>query len=149
MTAGFRTKLFVAALSTAVISLAVAGALFSRSMQGRADAQIEQTLVAEASLASDLLSRSTFGGDSPVQALDEEADRMGRMLDARVTLIAPDGRVVGDSSETIDAIPAMENHATRPEVLAARRRGVWFDVGSGHRGATGELHHRGRCVGRR
>jgi len=124
MTAGFRTKLFVAALSTAVISLAVAGALFSRSMQGRADAQIEQTLVAEASLASDLLSRSTFGGDSPVQALDEEADRMGRMLDARVTLIAPDGRVVGDSSETIEAIAAMENHATRPEVLAARAAGI-------------------------
>jgi two-component system phosphate regulon sensor histidine kinase PhoR len=124
-TPGFRTKLFLAALSTAVIALAVAGVLFAESMRGRADARIEQTLVAEASLASDLLSRSALvTGDSPVQALDEEADRMGRMLDARVTLIAPDGRVVGDSSETLEGVAAMENHGTRPEVVAAQAAGI-------------------------
>jgi two-component system, OmpR family, phosphate regulon sensor histidine kinase PhoR len=46
------------------------------------------------------------------------------MLDARVTLIAPDGRVVGDSAETLEAIASMENHATRPEVLEAKALGV-------------------------
>ena len=124
-TASFRTQLFLAALSTAVIALVVAGALFSESMRVRADEQLEQTLVAEARLASDLLSRSaavTTG--APVSVLDEQADGMGRMLDARVTLIAPDGRVVGDSAETLEAIASMENHATRPEVLEAKALGV-------------------------
>ena len=124
-TASFRTQLFLAALSTAVIALVVAGALFSESMRVRADEQLEQTLVAEARLASDLLSRSaavTTG--APVSVLDERGRRMGRLLDARVTLIAPDGRVVGDSAETLEAIASMENHATRPEVLEAKALGV-------------------------
>src|SRR6185436_15482477 len=97
-TARFRTKLFLAALSTAVIALAVAGLLFGESMQLRADAQIEQTLVAEAKLAADLLAGSAtlLTDDSPLAVLDAQADRMGRLLDARVTLIAPDGRVMGD-----------------------------------------------------
>jgi len=126
MAAGaFRTKLFFAALSTAIIALVVAGVLFAESMRSRADARIEQTLVAEAGLASDLLSRGVLvTGDSGVGALDEEADRMGRLLDARVTLIAPDGRVVGDSSETLEGVAAMENHGTRPEVIEARTAGI-------------------------
>jgi two-component system phosphate regulon sensor histidine kinase PhoR len=49
---------------------------------------------------------------------------MGRLLDARVTLIAPDGRVVGDSAESLEGVAAMENHATRPEVIDAKARGV-------------------------
>jgi two-component system phosphate regulon sensor histidine kinase PhoR len=123
--ASFRTKLFLAALSTVIIALVVAGVLFAESVRGRADERIEQTLIAEARLGSDLLSRSTIVTDrSPLRALDEEADRMGDLLDARVTLIAPDGRVVGDSSETLQDVAAMENHASRPEVIAARTAGV-------------------------
>src|SRR5580765_3236557 len=121
----FRTTLFLAALSTAVIALAVAGLLFSESMRRQADERIEQNLVSEARLASDLLSRrATAPAAASAAALDEEADRIGRLLDARVTLIAPDGRVVGDSSETLEGVAAMENHAQRPEVLAARATGV-------------------------
>lgn len=44
------------------------------------------------------------------------ADRIKKAADLRLTLIAPDGTVIADS----DSDPAtMENHATRPEVLAA------------------------------
>jgi two-component system phosphate regulon sensor histidine kinase PhoR len=123
-TGSFRTTLFLAALSTAVIALAVAGLLFAQSMRRRTDERIEQTLVAETRLAAELLSRTVVAGDAPASALDDEADRMGRLLDARVTLIAPDGRVVGDSSETIEEVAAMENHAARPEVLAALATGL-------------------------
>ena len=120
-TTGFRTTLFLAALSTAVIALVVAGLFFAESMRRRADERIEKTIEAEARLVSELLSRSAITTD---RALDEEADRIGRTLDARVTLIAADGRVVGDSSETLEAVATMENHGTRPEVLAARADGI-------------------------
>jgi len=124
-TASFRTQLFLAALSTAVIALVVAGALFSESMRVRADDQLEQTLAAEARLAAELLSRSAaVTAGASLSVLDDQADRMGRLLDARITLIAPDGRVVGDSSETLEALASMENHATRPEVLEAKTLGV-------------------------
>jgi two-component system, OmpR family, phosphate regulon sensor histidine kinase PhoR len=124
-TASFRTQLFLAALSTAVIALVVAGLLFGESMRVRTNARLEQTLVAEARLAAELLAGSAVvTADSPPAVLDAQADRMGRLLDSRVTLIAPDGRVVGDSAESTAAVATMENHATRPEVVEARALGV-------------------------
>jgi two-component system phosphate regulon sensor histidine kinase PhoR len=119
--ATFQRRFFFAALSTSVLALALAGLLFATTMRRQIDERIEATLVAEARLAADLLSH---GVPLPgVPELDEEADRIGRLIAARVTLIAADGRVVGDSSETLDGIAAMENHAQRPEVVDARATG--------------------------
>ena len=64
-TASFQTKLFLAALSAAVIALAVAGCSSARRC-GRTDARIEQTLVAEARLAAELVAGSAVvAADSP------------------------------------------------------------------------------------
>jgi two-component system phosphate regulon sensor histidine kinase PhoR len=115
--ATFQTKFFFAALSAAIIALAVAGVLFATAMRSRIDERIESTLVAEARLAADLLSRGV--PLTSAEALDDEADRLGALVGARVTFIAADGRVLGDSSETVEAVAAMENHAQRPEVLDA------------------------------
>ena len=41
-----------------------------------------------------------------------------------MTLIAPDGTVLGDSAEDGQALAAMENHGTRPEVVDSRRSGL-------------------------
>ncbi|RPJ67765.1 MAG: HAMP domain-containing protein, partial [Acidobacteria bacterium] len=54
---------------------------------------------------------------------DEEADRFGRSLLARVTFIAADGRVIGDSDVAAAELSRLDNHATRPEVVAARTAG--------------------------
>ncbi len=45
----------------------------------------------------------------------------GRALGHRVTLIRPDGVVVGDADFDHEGMQALENHAQRPEVLAANR----------------------------
>jgi two-component system phosphate regulon sensor histidine kinase PhoR len=53
--------------------------------------------------------------------VDILAKKLGREIEARVTIIAPDGKVLGDSQED----PAtMENHATRPEVKDALSSGL-------------------------
>jgi two-component system phosphate regulon sensor histidine kinase PhoR len=124
--ASFQTKFFFAALSAAILALTVAGLLFATTMRRQTNARIENTLVAEARLAADLLGRAAppASGASDLAALDEEADRLGQLIDARVTLIAADGRVLGDSSETVDAVATMENHGQRPEVVAARSTGL-------------------------
>ena len=118
----FQTQFFSGALSAAVIALGVAGVLFATTMRRQIDARIAATLVAEARMAADLLARGV--PLASVRELDEEADRLGSLIDARVTFIAPDGRVVGDSAETLDGVAAMENHAQRPEVAEARERGL-------------------------
>ena len=118
----FQTKFFLAALPTAVLALTVAGVLFATTMRRQIDERIENTLVAEARLAADLIARGT--PLSTVPELDDEADRIGQLIGARTTFIAPDGTVVGDSFETLQGIAAMENHAQRPEVVEARATGL-------------------------
>ena len=118
----FQIRFFVAAFFSAVIALAVAGLFFATTMRRQIDERIERTLIAEARLAANLLSRGRAFGS--VQDMVDEADRLGELLGARVTFIAPDGRVVGDSSEPLDGVMAMENHAQRPEVIAALTSGL-------------------------
>jgi two-component system phosphate regulon sensor histidine kinase PhoR len=120
----FQTKLFVVALTSAGIALGMAGLLFATTMRQRMDERIEQTLIAEARLAASLLSSGAVAHEATVPQLDAEADRMGQLLDARVTLVAGDGRVVGDSAETLAGVAAMENHGARPEIVEARERGL-------------------------
>jgi two-component system phosphate regulon sensor histidine kinase PhoR len=122
VSATFQTKFFAAALTSAVIALAVAGGLVATLMRSRMDEQIEATLAAQTKLAADLVTRGAPG--LTVEQLDAEADRLGQLTGTRVTLIAPDGRVMGDSSETLEGVAAMENHGQRPEVVQARESGM-------------------------
>jgi two-component system phosphate regulon sensor histidine kinase PhoR len=119
VTIQFRGKVFVAAFIVGAVSALTAG-LFLQSWIGRLTVErIEATLSAETRLAAELLTRNATL--SPDQ-LDEEADRMSGLAGVRVTLVAGDGRVLGDSSEDGPALAAMENHRGRPEIQAARAR---------------------------
>jgi len=55
---------------------------------------------------------------------DSLADAAGKALGRRVTLIQPDGKVVGDSEFSGDDLEQLENHYQRPEVTDAREHGV-------------------------
>jgi hypothetical protein len=57
------------------------------------------------------------------RTLDAWADRNGRTLGRRVTVIAADGEVLGDSEVPLDSLSRMQNHADRPEVVAAKKAG--------------------------
>jgi two-component system phosphate regulon sensor histidine kinase PhoR len=54
----------------------------------------------------------------------ETAITLGRLIGHRVTLIDSSGRVRGDTDFPADALPQLENHASRPEVRAALASGV-------------------------
>ncbi len=84
-------------------------------------------------LADDLEARSMLVADCVKHdrglrsglAIDADCKRLGRAMDARITVMAPDGQVVGDSHRD----PAqMDNHADRPEVRDALRSGTGRSV---------------------
>jgi two-component system phosphate regulon sensor histidine kinase PhoR len=50
-------------------------------------------------------------------------DELGARLGVRVTVIAPDGTVLGDSDVKLSELSAVENHASRPEVMLAKKQG--------------------------
>ncbi len=96
-------------------------AVLSWQVQGQQRSALERRLTDEATLIADLLSQvTTLEG----AALDVEADRLGQLVSSRITLVAEDGRVVGDSSQPAETLGTLENHALRPEVVAARERGI-------------------------
>ena len=53
--------------------------------------------------------------------IDELAKRIGKQTDTRITVIAPNGKILGDSKEDPTK---MENHLGRPEVEQAMRVGI-------------------------
>ena len=118
----FRARVFLALTAVAVVALGIAAILTARALAASTVARIERGLVAETRLAADLLSISVPG--TAIDALDDEADRLGGFVDARVTFIRADGVVVGDSAEDGTALLALENHGQRPEILQARARGL-------------------------
>ena len=107
-------------LAAAAATLLVATLLISWSVRGTVNDRIERTLAAEVRLTAEALSnrRPASSGE-----LDAEADALGRLSSARVTFIARDGTVVGDSGIAISELASVENHASRPEVQQALREG--------------------------
>jgi two-component system phosphate regulon sensor histidine kinase PhoR len=104
----------VAGLSTVVSGLAL-----NRAIGSRITEEIAGSLRQQAVLVRDLLRTET-----PLEtAADPLADRIGRDLKVRVTVVAADGRVLGDTDLDGDSLARVENHAARPEILAAMAGG--------------------------
>ena len=122
MRLSFRLKLFLAISMVSATGIAVAAAMIGRALADESSARIERDLVSQTHLLAEVMAHGLR--DLPPAALDEEADRLGEFVEARVTLIALDGTVVGDSAEDGASLAALENHGMRPEIIAARERGV-------------------------
>ncbi len=103
-----------------IVSMAVLGAYLTSSVRSnqlttlRTQLENEAKITAEASLPG-------FYGQEGGSDLDPLAKNLGSQIDARITIIALDGTVLGDSNEDP---AAMENHAARPEVKDALATGI-------------------------
>ncbi|MCX7007248.1 MAG: PAS domain-containing protein, partial [Kiritimatiellaeota bacterium] len=107
------TRLFPAFMLVTLLSLGSALLYAEHAVRVFHENQTALELEAELQLLRDT-TQAQLGDEAVLQRFLGEN---GRRTDTRYTLIAPDGRVLADSQED----PArMENHATRPEVLAAR-----------------------------
>lgn len=80
-------------------------------------AGLTESLEDQALIVADSIQRQVASGGSP-QEIGAVVDQLGQRVEARITLVAADGAVLGDS----DVEPGtMESHAARPEIVAARR----------------------------
>jgi two-component system, OmpR family, phosphate regulon sensor histidine kinase PhoR len=114
----FQWRIAIPFIILIIVSMSVLGIYLTNAVRNsqldnlRFNLEQEARITAEASLPS-LLGQ----GDMP----DVLAKRLGKEIDTRITIIATNGTVLGDSIEN----PAtMENHATRPEVMDALTTGM-------------------------
>jgi len=110
---GIATKAVLPIATLIAFSLTLVGFYLERQQQDVVVSQMVSRLEAEASLLSREVGAAVLEGDA-------WASKAGKRANARITVIAADGRVLADSDEPSRQ---MENHATRPEVAAALARG--------------------------
>jgi two-component system phosphate regulon sensor histidine kinase PhoR len=82
--------------------------------------RLADQLEAQAQLAAAAVAPALETGEG-VEVIDPLVKRLGARTDARVTVVAADGTVLGDS--LADPL-TMDNHGSRPEVIAARGTGI-------------------------
>ncbi|HXV77314.1 MAG TPA: histidine kinase dimerization/phospho-acceptor domain-containing protein, partial [Candidatus Polarisedimenticolaceae bacterium] len=81
--------------------------------------------VARLQAETDLVARWVERID-PRTDCQDVATEIGRRLGVRVTLIAEEGTVLGDSSRTHASLARLDNHLERPEIRGARRGAQGF-----------------------
>ncbi len=119
MIRSLRGRLFLSHLLVVALALVAAGLLVARGAREWVLENRAGDLARSARLAADALARSPSAwGGAP-----EAAAALARDLGARTTLIAADGRVLGDSEIAPEALGALENHGDRAEVRDALARG--------------------------
>ena len=101
-------------------SMSVLGFYMVYSTRNNQIKHLETQLLNEARLVAKI-SLPAFSESGKQSELDSVAKTINKEIQARITLIAKDGTVLGDTDQ--DPL-TMENHATRPEVLAALSSGV-------------------------
>jgi two-component system phosphate regulon sensor histidine kinase PhoR len=111
------------AVVAAGVALAVLLGLSGPTLDRRARDDAFAALTAEARLMArvveDALARGKGQGE-----LDPIVDAASRDVGARVTIIAPDGRVVADSAVSGADLDRLDDHGDRPEVRGALADGV-------------------------
>lgn len=103
-----------------VIAMGILGSYLVIYVRNAQVDQLRSHMVKEARLVADD-SLTGFSDSAKYGNLDAIAKQTGKDIDARITLIALDGTVFGDSDQDPSTL---ENHATRPEVVAALATGV-------------------------
>lgn len=101
-----------------LISMCILGGLMANFAKNSQFENLRLHLTKEAKLVAEASLQPLLQNDQNIDAL---AKKLGHDIDARVTIIAPDGKVLGDSHEEPSK---MENHGQRPEVKDALAFGL-------------------------
>ena len=107
-------QLYPAYLLVMLVSLAAVACYASSALRAFCLEQTKADLQARALLTEDLFNSKLAKPD--LQQIDALCKELGQKASTRITVILADGRVAGDSDESPQK---MDNHADRPEVIAA------------------------------
>ncbi len=112
-------KMTIPIVLLVLFALGALGAYITVSSRSTQIDQLESELTNEARLVAD--DTASAFADPSHAGLSREARTLGADIGARITLISPDGTVLGDTDQDPST---MENHSSRPEVVAALATGV-------------------------
>jgi two-component system phosphate regulon sensor histidine kinase PhoR len=116
---GVRAKFLIVTILIVVAVDLAAGLYLQWKLRTAEEQRIEAELARHARTAAVLLSHGLEHGSlswSP-ESIDPIADQIAESTDVRVTIVAADGEVLGESKGELSTL---DNHRQRPEILAAQ-----------------------------
>jgi len=120
----FLWKLYASYLVLLILTTAIVGAVVARHTTTAIHQTVRHMLQTQAFLLRELALQA-FDVSAP-QLWSTRLQSEGAAIDTQITLLRPDGTVVADSD---DDASHLQNHAGRPEVVAARQRdGIGTDI---------------------
>jgi two-component system, OmpR family, phosphate regulon sensor histidine kinase PhoR len=111
-------KLTLTLVAFVALTSLAAGLYLSRALEQFAVESLETRLALLGAVLHDE-ARNVVGDGAPSPRAQAFVTRAAQAAAARVTLIATDGRVVGESARAGEELGALDNHRDRPEVRAA------------------------------
>lgn len=123
----FQGWIFGGCFLVVLCTLIFVGIIVQHSVHERLMQSIREDMRTHLALASEIVRDRLPRPGDPALA-DALAGDLGKRLHLRVTLIRKDGVVLGDSKVPLKELPALENHASRPEVKRAMAAGTGSSV---------------------
>jgi len=123
----FRTRTFLSVFIAASLALGVSTFLVELALRSYLKDEIERGLLNETRLTASLLAHR-----GALENADAEADLLGQRIGTRVTFIDRNGVVLGDSEVDAAALPALENHTGREEIVEAANSGEGVAIRRSH-----------------
>ena len=120
-----KVKVMAAQLLIVLLLGMVIYGYLDRTLERYQSTEVTEHLTNDAGLARAVAAREIHDLRRDAPAL---AAAIGREIKARVTVIAGNGEVVGDSELTPRELAALDNHAGRPEIRAALAKGAGSSV---------------------
>ena len=127
MKLGAGAKVFIVSLILIAVSVVGADLVLERGVTFYMTDLTRQDLY----VRSKLVSRELSDLEAPLDDMktwQQAAVNLSGVAEARVTVVRKDGVVIGDSEETLDSLPKMENHLSRPEITEALATGRGEDI---------------------
>jgi two-component system phosphate regulon sensor histidine kinase PhoR len=117
-----RTRIFLIVLSALSIGLLFSFIVAERDLSERIETQILNELEKQGNLILVELRSNPLGSD--LKNLKERVDAFSQASNSRITFIESDGNVVADSDVPYQEVGFLDNHGSRPEIIAARENGT-------------------------
>lgn len=114
-------------LVVVVCTLAFVGVFLERSLREDMVDHLRNSILQQLVILNEVLADRYYEG-MPLEEADALAVYLGQTINRRVTLLAPNGTVVGDSEVLTEEISRLENHLNRPEITQAMKQGSGWSL---------------------
>jgi two-component system phosphate regulon sensor histidine kinase PhoR len=114
----FGRKITFAYIGIFVLIFLASAFYLSYALQQQTFARLKESLALRSQLLTSVFTPELVEGEN-IPEIQNLAVELAPKAKARITVVAPDGKVLADSDRSYDQVLAMEKHGLRPEIRAA------------------------------